>query len=113
MTPKGEIYLVELRAVPGDVPGIIRLRRFLKAALRSYQLVAGDVRQLPGATAPVAVGPGFERPPHPPIGSRLVNSRRTDQQRNTVACTGDTGGRQGSTAENAVFVGDGRRSDLV
>jgi hypothetical protein len=44
---QGEVYSVVLRAVPGPVPGVIRLRRFLKAALRSYGLVAGDVKQLP------------------------------------------------------------------
>ena len=37
---KPERFALVLQAVPepGDVPAIIRLRRFLKAALRSYRL---------------------------------------------------------------------------
>lgn len=30
------VYRVDLRALPSDIPEAIRLRRFLKAALRSY-----------------------------------------------------------------------------
>jgi hypothetical protein len=32
-----ERYTIVLQAMPSDAPAIIRLRRFLKAALRSYR----------------------------------------------------------------------------
>lgn len=39
-TPRPERYVVTLEAMPSDAPAIIRLRAFLKAALRSYRLKA-------------------------------------------------------------------------
>jgi hypothetical protein len=38
VTAPRERYRLDLEALPDDVPPIIRLRRFLKAALRSYRL---------------------------------------------------------------------------
>ncbi|MBV9126337.1 MAG: hypothetical protein JO112_23560 [Planctomycetes bacterium] len=40
-------YLVRLKALPGPVPGPIRLRKFLKAALRSFGLKCLDVSEVP------------------------------------------------------------------
>jgi hypothetical protein len=41
-------FLVHLKALPDRVPGIVRLRRFLKAALRVYRLRCLAVQELPG-----------------------------------------------------------------
>jgi hypothetical protein len=48
-----ERSLVELLALPDDVPPVVRLRKFLKAALRSYRLRCTSARRerRPGNTA--------------------------------------------------------------
>jgi hypothetical protein len=46
-TPReAERFLVELRALPDSVPAVIRLRKFLKAALRAYNLRCERASQL-------------------------------------------------------------------
>jgi hypothetical protein len=40
-------YRLTLQAEPGEVPAIVRLRRFLKAALRTYGLRATEVAEIP------------------------------------------------------------------
>jgi len=65
MRPRGDIYLVTLRARPSNVPGIIRLRRFLKIALRAFGLVAEDVRLIaptPGGSDVAQAPPFTSRP---------------------------------------------------
>jgi hypothetical protein len=48
MTPhQGERFLIELHALPSDVPPAVRLRQWLKSALRAARLRAVSVRQLP------------------------------------------------------------------
>jgi hypothetical protein len=47
---KGEprpVYRITLEAEPSAVPAYVRLRRFLKAALRAYGLRCVTYRQLP------------------------------------------------------------------
>jgi hypothetical protein len=49
-----ERFLVELRALPDEVPPVVRLRKFLKAALRAYGLRCTRARSLgPPGSAPV------------------------------------------------------------
>lgn len=48
MPPTKTRYAIELRPEPGDVPGIVRLRRLLKSALRGYGLRCVAVRELAG-----------------------------------------------------------------
>ena len=40
-------FALTLQSVPGDVPAIIRLRKFLKMALRSYGLRCTEIREIP------------------------------------------------------------------
>ena len=54
-TPPRPEYHLRLRAEPGMVPAVVRLRRFLKAALRSYGLRCVEVRE---------VAPGVGRAPN-------------------------------------------------
>jgi hypothetical protein len=59
---KDKRFLVSLRALPGAVPETIRLRRFLKCALRAFGLKAESIVEVehePQAAAPV--------PPLPPV----------------------------------------------
>jgi hypothetical protein len=49
--PGGESYRVELVAMPGDVPPIIRLRQALKRFLRGYRLRCTAVSEAPKPTA--------------------------------------------------------------
>lgn len=39
-------YVVRLEALPGPVPGHVRLKRFLKAALRTWNLRCVDLAEL-------------------------------------------------------------------
>jgi hypothetical protein len=48
----GPDYFVVLRPEPGSAPPIVRLRRFLKLALRLYGLRAVDYRELRPASRP-------------------------------------------------------------
>lgn len=55
--PGGERFTVEMQALPDDVPPAVRLRRWLKAALRSARMRALSVRETtpkPPATTPTA-----------------------------------------------------------
>jgi hypothetical protein len=47
-------YQVTLQALPSSVPARIRLRRFLKTALRAFALRAVSVRELPAGGAGAA-----------------------------------------------------------
>jgi hypothetical protein len=42
----GEEYLLRLRALPSDVPPIIRLRHALKRLLRDYELRCRDIQDV-------------------------------------------------------------------
>jgi hypothetical protein len=53
-TPRPETYRVDLVALPDRTPGVVRLRAFLKAALRQYRLRATRVAE---TTAPPASPP--------------------------------------------------------
>lgn len=54
-TEGAAVFAIELVAVPGRVPGIVRLRRALKCFLRAYGLRCVSVREnLPGKQARVA-----------------------------------------------------------
>ena len=44
--PDRQRFLIELRDAGGDTPVVIRLRHFLKAALRSWGLRCTDAREL-------------------------------------------------------------------
>lgn len=46
-----ERFLITLRALPSSYPAASRLKRFLKAALRSYHLRAERIEQFPDAPA--------------------------------------------------------------
>lgn len=73
---KGEpIFIVELEAQPSDIPGIVRLRRFLKGALRNYQLSAVSVSV--GAAARQAPP---EAPPRQPTRQKLSQCVRRGGQ---------------------------------
>jgi hypothetical protein len=62
---RGEIFLVELEAVPGRVPGAVRLRALLKSALRAWGLKCRSVREAPpDAEAPPPDADGAA-PPQP------------------------------------------------
>jgi hypothetical protein len=55
----GEEYLVRLRALPSDVPPVIRLRHALKRLLRDYELRCRDVQDVtPRLTPARADGAG-------------------------------------------------------
>jgi hypothetical protein len=58
----GERYTVELEAMPDDVPPVIRLRRWLKAALRSARFRALSVRDTTPALPPAVLKTGTESP---------------------------------------------------
>jgi hypothetical protein len=48
----GERFTVELQALADDVPPVVRLRQWLKSALRSARMRAVSVRQLPATPTP-------------------------------------------------------------
>jgi len=55
----GAVFLVKLRAKPGRVPAVVRLRQFLKNALRAWDLQALEVTEVkPPAKPPHADGAG-------------------------------------------------------
>jgi hypothetical protein len=41
----GETYRIEIRTLPADVPPTVRVRQFLKAALRAYRLRATSITE--------------------------------------------------------------------
>jgi hypothetical protein len=45
-------YQITLRPEPGPVPAIVRLRKFLKAALRTYGLRCVDMAEVTPAKPP-------------------------------------------------------------
>lgn len=45
-------YVLHLRALPSDIPPVIRLRRALKTLLRSHRLRCVSVSEAKGADAP-------------------------------------------------------------
>jgi hypothetical protein len=51
MTTDGPDFLVWLQPLPGDTPGVIRLRHFLKLALRAYRLKCLSVEEKGGLMA--------------------------------------------------------------
>jgi hypothetical protein len=56
MRPTSERYELVLRAEPWSVPAIIRLRRLLKLALRSFGLRCVELKELPADDATVTTG---------------------------------------------------------
>ena len=40
-------FLVTLEALPDDVPAVVRLKKFMKAALRAYRLRCASAREVP------------------------------------------------------------------
>ena len=57
----GETYLVELRALPGEVPPTVRLKRWLKGALRTARFRALSVRETTPRLPPLPAAPPAER----------------------------------------------------
>jgi hypothetical protein len=53
----GEEYLVRLRAMPSDVPPIIRLRHALKRLLRDYELRCRDIQDVTPRLTPLVLPP--------------------------------------------------------
>jgi hypothetical protein len=66
--PDGPVYRLDLGALPDSVPGLIRLRGFLKSALRGYRRRAVDVRELTRRVAPAAPGSDGKPPGGPEAG---------------------------------------------
>ena len=58
MSQPGPEFLVRLRSLPSSIPVAVRLRRFLKLALRMFCLRAAAIEPLPAETAscPAATG---------------------------------------------------------
>ena len=44
--PSGQAFRLVLRSVPSPIPAVVRLRRFLKSALRAYGLRAVKVEAI-------------------------------------------------------------------
>jgi hypothetical protein len=57
----GERYVVELAALPDDVPPHVRLKHFLESALRAWRLRCRSIRETPPQTPPVATHQGSGR----------------------------------------------------
>lgn len=49
--PTEWLVQLRLRALPGEVPGVVRLRRLLKTALRVFRLQAISVQSVPSRDA--------------------------------------------------------------
>jgi hypothetical protein len=50
--PQRPVFRVRLVAMPSDVPAAVRLKRFLKAALRGYGLRCVEALEEPRANSP-------------------------------------------------------------
>jgi hypothetical protein len=60
--PEQPVYRIAIAFSPDPVPGIMRLRRFLKMAWRGYKLKAVKVEELPPeGSAPEAVNNPADR----------------------------------------------------
>jgi hypothetical protein len=78
----GDTFALTIKTVPGsDVPPIIRLRHFLKLALRSYGLRCIECRETHRPPAPPALPPGGRTTPPADTRPRVSTSAgRSEKQ---------------------------------
>jgi hypothetical protein len=57
-TQRPETFRVDLVALPDKTPGVVRLRQFLKAALRQWRLRATRVAEVTPPPEPPQASPG-------------------------------------------------------
>ena len=69
-----ERFIIELQAAPGGIPAIVRLRKFLKMALRSYGLKCIAIRESKPTTDKTTEGSNPEPRSHKPHTETAVSS---------------------------------------